>query len=72
MSPNCFDVWEGPECGPCTGSVISPGSRKAGGGSVASECKHGLDRQGRGCVKARVKGKIFQIEMVGWITQGSH
>lgn len=29
-----------------------------------------IDNRAAGCVKARVKGKIFQIEIAWWITLG--
>lgn len=43
-----------------------PRAGRVAGGSVVS--KRSLDwgrQRGRGCMKARVKGEIFQVEMAG-------
>lgn len=54
-----------------TDSVISPvQGRVVGGSSVSKLQMIWTDSRAAGCMKARAKGKIFQIEIVCWITWG--
>lgn len=59
--------------GVSTDSVISPQFKE--GWWVGVRCPSAemiwTDSRAAGCMKARAKGKIFQIEIVCWITWGS-
>lgn len=50
-----------------------PAQGRLAGGSAASKRSLDWDRQrGRGCMKARVKGEIFPVEMARWITRAGN
>lgn len=73
MLHHCFHVWDAQECRGGHRFCYLPQFKE--GWWVGVWCPSAemiwTDSRAAGCLKARVKGKIFQIEIVCWITWGS-